>query len=652
MRILVLLLMVVISLWVQAAKLDDSLIKRPDIQQVSMSPDGSKIAVITIENGQRVAALMTREPAKVIDVLGFSGDDEVGAVFWVNNERILATVRSRQGWYDGPVSINQMYAMNYDGSKKKVIYGYRSDNKKLTRAKMSGKKHTAHADIISLLPDDREHILIRTKPWKLAGNVYRVSEDTFGEILKLNVYTGKLKRVMRSPVRGGVVYADDSGQVRFAMGGDEKGIIRSWFFHNKKWQLLDGSSMLGGDMYPLSYDSNGRHAYLVSGYGSDTKRLVRFDYETQTSEVLYENDRLDVNQVTIVDNIPVQIHLDDPMPVTVDLEPDNSVVKFLRGVRKAMGEYRVELLEVAKNKDIAVLRFSGDNLPGEFCFAELKRRAVGSCLPAAQWLEPEKLARTKAFRIKARDGQPLDVYLTLPPHKSPRQLPLIVHPHGGPMQRDYWDYDQEAQIFASAGYAVLNVNFRGSSGYGDKFLEAGSKNWGGIVQQDIMDAAGWAIEQGYADAERLCIYGASFGAYSAMMNAVLAPQMYRCAAGFAGVYDLEMMYRKGDIASHRIGRRYLQENLGKDEALLRRYSPVHRAAEIKVPVFIAHGGADRRAPIEHAKALESALRKAGVKVKTRYYKKGGHGYYLDKANRRLYRELLDFFDRHIGDERK
>ena len=227
---------------------------------------------------------------------------------------------------------------------------------------------------------------------------------------------------------------------------------------------------------------------------------------------------------------------------------------------------------------------------------------------------------------------------------------MVVMPHGGPFGIfDVWGFDHDTQLLAEAGYAVLQVNYRGSGNHGRAFQAAGAKQWGGAMQDDLTDATQWAIREGIADPERICIYGASYGGYAALMGAAKEPGLYRCAAGYVGVYDLPKMRED----NKRIGRwatTWSDDWIGSDMQVLVSNSPNRLADRIKVPVFLAAGGEDERAPIEHSKMMERALRAAGVPVETLYYPDEGHGFYKPEHKREFYKRLLAFLHKNIGDE--
>jgi dipeptidyl aminopeptidase/acylaminoacyl peptidase len=257
------------------------------------------------------------------------------------------------------------------------------------------------------------------------------------------------------------------------------------------------------------------------------------------------------------------------------------------------------------------------------------------------------------IEVTVRDGLSVRSYLTLPQGQAAgdgEALPMIVLVHGGPHgPYDTWGFDTEAQLFASQGYAVLQVNYRGSGGRGVEFMAAGYGKWGAEMQDDITDTVRYTIAEGIADPERICIYGASYGGYAAMAGAYRDPDLYQCAVGYVGVYDLPMMFKKGDIPDREAGINFLKEALGTDSDDLRARSPSHNADRIKAATMLIHGKLDERAPYAHAVAMRKALTAAGNPPEWLIENREGHGF-RDHDNRvALYTKLLDFFDEHIGD---
>jgi dipeptidyl aminopeptidase/acylaminoacyl peptidase len=271
-------------------------------------------------------------------------------------------------------------------------------------------------------------------------------------------------------------------------------------------------------------------------------------------------------------------------------------------------------------------------------------------IAARSWLDPEQMAPTREVTLAARDGTPLHGYLTVPLNAPTQPLPLVVLPHGGPFGIfDKPEFDDDSQILAAAGYAVLRINYRGSGNYGRAFHLAGARQWGGTLQDDLTDATQWAIAQKLADPARICIYGASYGGYAALMGVAREPSLYRCAVGYVGVYDLTAF--RSDVRNRaRSAATWADDWIGEKDGLAAR-SPTTLAARIKVPVFLAAGGEDKRAPIAHSKKMEKALREAHVPVETLYVDSEGHGFYTEAHRRAFYTQLLDFLARNIGGQR-
>jgi dipeptidyl aminopeptidase/acylaminoacyl peptidase len=201
-------------------------------------------------------------------------------------------------------------------------------------------------------------------------------------------------------------------------------------------------------------------------------------------------------------------------------------------------------------------------------------------------------------------------------------------------------------MLASRGYAVLQLNFRGSGNYGRAFEHMGYQQWGGTMQDDLTDATRWAIKQGIADPDRICIYGASYGGYAALMGVAKEPSLYRCAIGYVGIYDLDLMYHGGDTHESMYGYKWLQETLGKQN--LEENSPDHLAERITVPVMLVAGREDRRAPFVHTTLMRDALKRAGKQVDAKVYYGEGHGFYTEEDNIDFYTRMLAFLDRYIG----
>ena len=282
---------------------------------------------------------------------------------------------------------------------------------------------------------------------------------------------------------------------------------------------------------------------------------------------------------------------------------------------------------------------------------DIARKNLSFLMSARPWLEPERLAEVEAQRMVMRDGQTITSYLTWP--AGPRtKLPLVVLPHGGPRDRDSLQFDAMAQAMASQGWLVVQPNFRGSSGYGRAFAEAGYRQWAGAMQDDVTDTVTHLIGQGVVDPQRVVILGGSYGGYSALAGAVVTPTLYRAAASIAGVTDLPELMKWHAKEDGRDSPVYetLVERIGdpsKDKAALEAASPRRRAAEIQIPVLLIHGKLDGIVPIRQSQLMAKALKKARKQVSTMEVIGEGHSGWSSENEIKAINAVIGFFEPHM-----
>jgi dipeptidyl aminopeptidase/acylaminoacyl peptidase len=280
-------------------------------------------------------------------------------------------------------------------------------------------------------------------------------------------------------------------------------------------------------------------------------------------------------------------------------------------------------------------------------------RKIGSMRPR---IKPDQMGHQQSLRYKARDGLEIPALLTLPPGVPAQKLPLVIMVHGGPfVHGNSWGWDAETQFLASRGYAVLEPAYRGSTGFGYNHFRAGWKQWGLAMQDDLADGAKWAIAKGIADPKRICIAGASYGGYAAMMGLVNDSDLYRCGINWAGVTDINLMYTGTWTNSGDISERYRQygmpELVGdrvKDSAQLKATSPLLQASRIRQPVLLAYGGADRRVPIHHGKLFYDAIKQSNPDVEWIMYQSEGHGWNVRENQIDFWSRVEKFLNRNIG----
>jgi dipeptidyl aminopeptidase/acylaminoacyl peptidase len=329
--------------------------------------------------------------------------------------------------------------------------------------------------------------------------------------------------------------------------------------------------------------------------------------------------------------------------------PDHPDAQLIAELHGAFPGKEVSVFDSSRDRNFLILIVESDREPGTFYLLDRAAKKATIIARRYPWLPAEKQGPQKPFTMKARDGLALNGLLTLPPGSSGKNLPLVVLPHGGPHgMLDGWGFDPELQILAQHGYAVLQVNYRGSGGYGWQFEEKGYRQWGRKMQDDVTDATKWAIAEGVADPNRICIYGASYGGYAALMGPIREPGLYRCAAGLSGVFDLSKMYKWGSIRRSDLGMRYLKRVLGEDQAELAANSPAKLADKLGVPVLLAHGYLDARVDVKHAQLMARELGKRKHPVEYQEYSATGHALRLRRHQLDFYTRLLRFLDANIG----
>ncbi|SHH73005.1 alpha/beta hydrolase family protein [Ferrimonas marina] len=613
---------------------------------VKVSPDGKHIAVLTPIEGKNALAILNSESLEPTTVARFGDNKEVGDFHWVNKERVIVQLNYYKGWMEQPVSAGEWFGINVNGKKRKNIFGYRMGGMQTGRKIKQATATYGYGQIVDLLPEDKKNILISVTPFSSSDNV-------LPELHLLNVYTGRMRSKGRSPVPSADFLVDHKGVARFVSGVAANGQVRLYYRDKKDadWALVYEGEPTGEnvDYAPLAF-ADDHQVYIAARGDSPISGVYRMDMKTGERKLVYRDKEVDPSHYWFSADgrhlYALEVEPDYPSYLFIDKQRPETAL--LKGLIQALPGMQVRLSHQSFDGRFAIVNAFSDTVPGVFYLFDAEKNSLKQVARARPWVETAKSATVKPISFEARDGLTIRGYLTLPEGKEAKNLPLIVNPHGGPHgPRDWWQYDTTTQFLASRGYAVLQVNFRGSGGFGSDFERAGYRHWGDKIQYDIIDATRHVVEQGYADKQRICLYGGSFGGYSALQSAILEPDLFACSLGFVGVYDLEMMYTEGDIPEHESGMRYLNRVIGQDKAQLQAFSPVHNIDKLKAPVFIIHGGQDERAPIEQAEALRKALEAANHPYRWKVMKKEGHGFYNDENRKVLFEDIAGFFDEHL-----
>jgi dipeptidyl aminopeptidase/acylaminoacyl peptidase len=616
-------------------------VRRDGYGRIQISPDGQHYAA-TVQLEDRGGLVIFRRADNQV-VGGATGEKHslVDRFWWAKNDRVVLSTAEKFGSHDQPYATGALFSVGVDGSRVRTLVGPKTEAGLVQRVGDTGPWEMA--SLIDTLPDDPANVLIAA--WDMGVNPKT-------RIEKLDVYTGRRSTVASAPVRRASFVTDVAGQVRFAGGAGDDNRFKLFYRDSDagEWRLVSDQAQTGLREYALGFSADSVTAYLQVAQAQGPDAIVAWNTRTGERTEIQRDPTVDPYD-TVYDRDGRTLLGLQYMGASVQtrlFDETTSTAKVYRALAKAFPDAALTITSYTRDGRHALVQAWNDRTPGDTFLFDTEAMTAKGVYAAREWFDPARLAAVRAVSLKARDGLALRGYLT-PPRDAGSEgpWPTVVMPHGGPFGIfDTLAFDDDAHLLSEAGYAVLRINYRGSGNHGLSFRQAGAQEWGGKMQDDLTDATRWAIETGVADASRICIVGASYGGYAALMGAAREPDLYRCAVGYVGVYDLETMHRE-DSRSARWLRTWANEWLGERDSLKAR-SPIHMAGRITAPVLLVAGGEDRIAPIAHSKKMERALRAAGKPVETFYVSSEGHGFYADDNRREYMTRLLEFLARHLG----
>ncbi len=643
---------------------------------IQLSPEGTHVAMLHYSDGE--ISLVSNElfSDKHTELLRISNvDSKITWFTWANNERLLLSVATtiEQG---GQLSKEtHLLSINRDDKTDQQLVARVNANEAVST--LADAPYDFKDRVISLLPNDPAHVLLSMD----------MSSKGFPAVYRYNIYSGQRIMVQRSMRHVRRWLADQQGRVRVGLGfhGTHYKILikdletARW---KKVWQY---KTFAKSAVTPLGFGRNPNMLYVRAMYqGRNAVYSVdlndkRYSRELVVADAHYDIDGAlmyspkngDVIGINYIADTERRIYFDDSFRLlerlVSQMSPSalNSIVSFSRDELRyliyaedqpAQGTYY--LMDVAKGKFSKVLdnhpAISKYDLlgssPGMYAYAplDMRHKAFSKVMYASSGYLHNNRPSRKPISYTSRDGVKIEGYLTLPAKLSKaRNLPTIVHPHGGPAKRDALSLDYITKFMVARGYAVLQMNFRGSSGYGDKFLKAGLKKWGLAMQDDITDGVRWLIRQGIADPERICIVGASYGGYAAMMGAVKTPDLYRCAVSYAGVSDLISYVDQADAVKKPI----VKQQIGTKRKQLASTSPINLVDAIKIPILLAHGDNDRVVPLAQSSRMAERLEQAGKPFELLVLSGTDHNLSRARSRATFLKRLEGFLFEHLGDAR-
>ncbi|MCV2367274.1 S9 family peptidase [Roseateles oligotrophus] len=619
--------------------------RAPLLQHVQLSPDGKQIAAVL--NQGKLSVLVTR-PVKGGTFKQLMASDNLEYQFnwlrWVNADRLVVSLRypsTRQvSWFSSADSMeSRLLAVNADGSRL------------INLSRMRGQEDIAQAldqaVVIDWLADDGHHILMSQPNAKFSGAP---------AVFKVNVDTGA-RQLLRDSMNDILTWVTDAQhRVRVGVSFTE-GRQSLWVSdpEGKTWRLARSFGLLdSARITPLGFGLDPQTLYVIAMHEgfqaihtmdlSDPALPLSLKFQQKASRdldghLLYSSKTGEaVGFVSNGQNAGAYFWSEDHKALVDRID-------------KALPKRANRIVQLVDQDDVYLLRSFGNGKPGEYMVGQRSKGALAVLAELNAQLDPEHLALKRSIRFKARDGLPLQAYLSLPRGVPSKGLPLVVLPHGGPQASTGSEFETWPAFLAERGYAVLQVNFRGSTGFGQAFMEAGLKRWGLEMQDDLSDGVAELVKRGTVDPQRVAIVGASYGGYAALMGVVKAPQQYRGAFAFAPLTDLVEYAR--EIANNRvwISTHALERQIGSlasDRARLEATSPRLQAAKIEVPVVLVHGTLDRQTPYEHSVWMADALKAAGKDYRFISQDRGDHQLSHQPYHLQLLQELDAFLLKVLG----
>ena len=619
-----------------------------EFSHVKISPAGDYISAITKNNGKSNLIILDATTKKLHHAVFFPGNAQVGSYAWANDERIVLQKEYLKGWQDHPDYNGELMAVNADGSKAAYLFGYEAGEQQTGTLFKKNTSIRATAYILDPLPNDDRYMLVNAIPW---NNTRTLDYETMQDVYRVNIFNGKRRKITRAPIGHSRFLTNHEGEVRFVVGEDKTNTTQVFYRKDDKWINTDKLNLKLDGFSPISFADDDNSIYAAGREQGQTLGVYKINLETGDKKLIIQDDVVDPSNFWINQETKklYAVEFENGYPDYAFVDPEESHSKLLKQLLAALPGHQVRIVSESRNSEKIVIIAFNDRNPGDYYIFDTKKLKLQYLASAKKWLDPESMAEVRPINFTSRDGKQIYGYLTLPHGKEAKNLPLVVTPHGGPHGvRDVWGFDPQNQLLASEGMAVLQVNFRGSGGYGASFQEAGYQKWGSDILHDIIDGTRYVIEQGFVDKNRICIVGGSFGGYAALQSSIIEPDMFKCAVGFAGIYDLPLWKDDSDVAESRSGRSYQDYALGTDISQLKAMSPAYNIDKLKAKLLLVHGEKDMRVPIEQLKALEDALNKHNYPFQKLVMDDGGHGFYNDEHRAKYFGKMMDFLKENLN----
>jgi dipeptidyl aminopeptidase/acylaminoacyl peptidase len=613
-----------------------------------LSPDGKSIAVLTPRNGHFVLAVIqldTRTPR----VVASDPDWDITGVQWVNNQRLVFSLTKGSEVVAEDEDGGGLFAVNVDGSEFRKLV---PTIKEARGGNLTYKPYS----ILQRVGGDSNDLMVvnnsRGRDVKLGAS----------DVFRMDTTNGRVKLLsFDNPGKVGGWLLDHNNVVRVAVSlsvdPENKRIKQTVFYRDDEkspWKSIHNAYMdEGKGMNPLGFDFDNKTLFVGGRFnGKDKEAVYVWDFAKQTvGDMIADDANADVSDLVFDEsrNKIVGTVVDGMKPEVIYFDQDYAQLQATFDASFPGQEVSFSW----RGKSAIVTTRGVDNV-GTTYFYDTEKKVLEQLYVVKPEFENKKLSAQKVINYTARDGLNIPAYLTLPEGVAAKGLPLVAYIHGGPHARDHFGYDPLTQMLASRGYAVLQPQFRMSTGFGWKHHTAGWKQWGLAMQDDITDGIEALVKQGIVDKNRVCIMGASYGGYATMYGLVKNPDLYKCGVNFVGVTDVKMLFTVNwsDMSGP------YMDNLGAlmhgdpktDDAYFHKVSAIEHVDKIKAPVLMAYGSEDIRVPLIHGEKMRDKLLAQGNTVEWVVMTGEGHGWNKESNNIKWGEMVLKFINRYIGDE--
>ncbi len=595
----------------------------PDVSHVTMSPNGKLIAsLVRLNTDKQQGAIInildidTRE-----SIFPVQTDNEkfvILSMSWASDDLLLVEAKFPAVRYGTPTTETRI--ITYSVSKKKI-------SNLLSRFGLKKFKWMPQiqSNIIDYLPNDEKHIFLGING---LGN-----KPQYESVIQVNLNNGNVR--FKQPAESNITDWVTDRQNRIRIGIYRKDtqyrIYEQADAHKDRRILWEFEAFEEDQVWPMGFAED-KDILYVQAYHEGYEAIFKVNLQDPklTKELVFSKEFSDVNGSLIYSKLKKKVIGIDDGDESEYTFWDKEYIGLANGLNKALPDYRNYITQFSENERRYIVYSTNAKEAGIYFFGD---RDAGQLLPIAyryKQLSPDVLADTEILTYQARDGLEIQAFLTTPKGQEAKNLPTIIFPHGGPISYDSNSFDYWTQFFANRGYAVLRMNFRGSAGYGYDFMKAGLKNWGLDMQNDVEDGTRWLIERGTADPNKICIVGASYGGYAALMGVATTQDLYQCAVSVAGVTDIEYLVKSS--------RRYtnfeiVKKQIGDDYDALYERSPLSKAKDINVPVLLIHGDKDRVVRVQHSEDMFDELEDLNKPVEYIELENGDH--YLSNNKHRI-----------------